>query len=145
MKTKIFIVDLLLLTLFILTAISGFGMHITGHSNNHFIWHHWAAVHCLSTLFFTITTIIHIYLHWNWYKSLFSKSLGKKSKVTVIVSLLFLVLTISGTLAFVIPHGPNSHIGIIHYIIGIVSTIFFAGHIIKRIKILFKGLFKKNK
>ncbi|MBR5603483.1 MAG: DUF4405 domain-containing protein [Bacteroidales bacterium] len=144
MKTKIFIVDLLLLTLFILTAISGFRMHIVGHGNSHFIWHNWAIVHTISTLFFTIATILHVYFHWNWYKGLFFKPFGKKSKVTIIVSLLFLTLTISGFLAFV-PQGPNSNIGITHYKIGIVSTLFFIIHIIKRYKILFKGLFKKNK
>ena len=81
MKTnKLFIVDLLLLLLFITTAISGFGMHITGHSDNHSIWHNWAVIHTLSTLLFVITTVIHIYLHWNWYKTLFSKPLGKKAK-----------------------------------------------------------------
>ena len=141
---KLFIVDLLLLLLFIATAISGFGMHITGHSDNHIIWHNWAVAHTLSTLLFVITTVIHIYLHWNWYKTLFSKPLGKKSKVTIIITILFVLLTISGILAFIIPIGPNSQIGITHYQIGVISTVLFIGHFIKRHKILFKGLFKKK-
>lgn len=141
---RLFVVDLLLLFLFIATATSGFGMHVAGHENNHSVWHNWAVAHIFFTLFFTITTIAHIYLHWNWYKSLFSKPLGKKSKITIIVTVLFVVLVISGTLAFVIPEGPNSQIGMAHYKIGVVSTIFFAGHIIKRHKVLLKGLFKKK-
>ena len=141
---KLFIIDFILLILFVLTAVSGFGMHFAGHSNIHSIWHNWAVIHCLSTLLFVGFTFAHIYLHWNWYKTLFSKPLGNKSRVTIVVSILFVVLTISGTLAFTVPEGPNSHIGIVHYIIGIISTIFFVGHIVKRHKILFKGLLKKK-
>lgn len=141
---KLFIVDLILLIPFALTTESGFGMHLAGHSNIHSVWHNWAVTHCLSSLLFSGFTFAHIYLHRNWYKTLFSKPLGNKSRVTIIVSILFAVLTISGTLAFTIPEEPNSHIGKVHYIIGIISTIFFVGHIIKRHKILFKGVLKRK-
>lgn len=138
---RLFVVDLLLLIFFILTAASGFGMHIAGHGTSHDIWHGWAAAHILSTLLFVIITIAHIYLHWRWYKTLFTKAFGSKSKVTVVVSVLFVILTISGILSL-FPSGPNSNIGITHYKIGVISTLLFAGHIIKRIKILIKGLLK---
>lgn len=141
---KIFIVDLLLLILFIIVAVSGFGMHGAGHGDNHSVWHSWAVAHCLSTLLFVGVTFAHIYLHWIWYKTLFTKPLGNKSRVTITISVLFVVLVISGTLAFAIPEGPNSDIGIAHYIVGIASTLLFVGHIAKRIKILFKGLRKKS-
>ena len=100
--------------------------------------------HVISTLLLTILVAIHIYGHWGWYKSLFKGGIKNKSRVTIVVSILFVVLTISGTFAFTVPEGPNSHIGIVHYIIGIISTIFFVGHIVKRHKILFKGLLKKK-
>ena len=141
---KLFLVDLLLLVLFLLTVASGFGMHAAGHGTSHEVWHGWAVFHVLSTLFFVVATIAHIYMHWNWYKGLFTSSRGKKSRVTIIVSILFIVLTITGILAFIIPEGANSPLGLAHYKVGIVCAILFAGHIIKRHKILWKGLTKRK-
>ena len=144
MKTnKLFVIDLLLLLLFIPMAVTGFEMHVAGHGNNYSEWHGWAVAHILSTILFTIVAIWHICLHWWWYKILFKKPLGSKSRVTIVVTVIFLILTISGILALVIPEGPNSNTGIFHYKVGIVSIVLFLGHIIKRLKILRKGLFKK--
>ena len=142
-RKKLFVIDLLLLILFVAMAVTGFGMHISGHDNSHSVWHSWAVAHCLSTLLFVGVTFVHIYLHWIWYKTLFTSSLGNKSRVTIVVSLLFVVLVISGIFALFIPESPNSDIGIVHYKIGIVSILFFLVHIIKRMKILSKGLSKK--
>ena len=81
--------DLLLLIVFIAVAISGFGVHIMGHKDDHLTWHHWAVTHTLATLLFIIATIVHIYLHKNWYKGLCTKQLGNKSKVTIFITFLF--------------------------------------------------------
>lgn len=145
MKAKtLFLTDLLLLITFVPSSATGFILHWAGHQSNHELWHNWAVAHVISTLLLTILVAIHIYGHWGWYKSLFKGGIKNKSRVTIVVSILFVVLTISGTFAFTVPEGPNSHIGIVHYIIGIISTIFFVGHIVKRHKILFKGLLKKK-
>lgn len=145
MKAKtLFLTDLLLLITFVPSSATGFILHWAGHQSSHELWHNWAVAHVISTLLLTILVAIHIYGHWGWYKSLFKGGIKNKSRVTIVVSILFVVLTISGTFAFTVPEGPNSHIGIVHYIIGIISTIFFVGHIVKRHKILFKGLLKKK-
>ena len=138
---KLFIVDLLLLLLFIPTVASGFGMHIAGHGDNHTVWHNWGVAHTLISTLFAISVFAHIYLHWGWYKGLFRKPLAKRSRMSIVISLLFVTLTISAILSLSISEGQNSHIGIAHYKIGIVATLFFAWHIIKRLKILTKGLF----
>lgn len=145
MKVRtLFLTDFLLLITFVPSSATGFILHWAGHQNYHELWHNWAVAHVISTLLLTILVAIHIYGHWGWYKSLFKGGIKNKSRVTIVVSILFVVLTISGTFAFTVPEGPNSHIGIVHYIIGIISTIFFVGHIVKRHKILFKGLLKKK-
>ena len=145
MKVRtLFLTDFLLLITFVPSSATGFILHWAGHQNYHELWHNWAVAHVISTLLLTILVAIHIYGHWGWYKSLFKGGIKNKSRVTIVVSILFVVLTISGTFAFTVPEGPNSHIGIVHYIIGIISTIFFVGHIIKRHKIFFKGFLKKK-
>ena len=145
MKVRtLFLTDFLLLITFVPSSATGFILHWAGHQNYHELWHNWAVAHVISTLLLTILVAIHIYGHWGWYKSLFKGGIKNKSRVTIVVSILFVVLTISGTFAFTVPEGPNSHIGIVHYIIGIISTIFFVGHIVKRHKILFKGLLKNK-
>lgn len=42
---KIFVIDWWLIALFLVTAISGFGMHISGSRYSHDIWHNWAVAH----------------------------------------------------------------------------------------------------
>lgn len=50
---RIFVIDWILILVFVVSAVSGFGMHIAGHGNSHSIWHNWAVFHvCGSVLFF---------------------------------------------------------------------------------------------
>lgn len=141
MKAKtLFITDIAVLLTFLPASISGLGLHAAGHNSSQEIWHNWAVVHIFSTLAFTIAVGVHIYGHWNWYKSLFQKGLGKKSRVTVILSVLMLATIITGNIVLFRHQGPNSHFGLWHYAIGIILTIIALGHFLKRIKTLIKGL-----
>ena len=136
---KIFVIDWLLFLAGILCAASGIGMHLLGHGNVHEIWHNWAVVHVLSSLFMLITGILHIQTHWNWYKGLFKGQTKNKSRVTMILSVVFTILVVTGlTLLFV--EGANSEIGIWHWVLGLVMTAISAGHIIRRFHILRKSL-----
>lgn len=141
---RLFVTDLVLLVFFVLTGVSGFGMHASSHFGSHSVWHNWAVAHILATLGFVTAVALHVYMHWGWYKSLLNKPFGKKSKLTVVVTLLFVVLVVSGLLALIIPDGPLSHIGIFHYYVGIISLAIFAIHILLRLKILLKGLRPKR-
>ena len=138
---KIFVIDLWLVVIFAIVAISGFGMHISGHRSIHEVWHNWAVVHTLSSVVFIIVGVLHIQTHWTWYKSLFRKGLGNKSRVTVILSVIYLIATITGLILLAV-HGANSEIGWWHYRIGILLTIIGLGHIFKRLKILRKSITK---
>ena len=136
---KIFVIDWLLFLAGILCAASGIGMHLSGHGNVHEIWHNWAVVHVLSSLFMLITGILHIQTHWNWYKGLFKGQTKNKSRVTIILSVVFTILVVTGlTLLFV--EGANSEIGIWHWVLGLAVTVLSAGHIIRRFQFLKKSL-----
>ena len=145
MKAKtLFITDIAVLLTFLPASISGFILHASGHNGIHEIWHNWAVTHIFSTLAFTIVVGIHIYGHWNWYKTLIQKRLGNKSRVTVFLSLLMLATIITGNIVLFRHQGPNSHFGLWHYIIGILFTVIAIGHVLKRLKILINGLSKKR-
>ena len=104
-------------------------MHIAGHGNNHEVWHNWAVAHILSSLLFTTLVMAHIKTHWAWYKSLFRNGLGRKSHVTVIVSILFMLVALTGCVLLGV-EGANSGIGLWHYRIGLLSVALFGGHIL---------------
>ena len=145
MKAKaLFITDVAVLLTFLPASISGFLLHASGHNDVHEVWHNWAVIHIFSTLVFTIAVGIHIYGHLNWYKSLFQKRLGNKSRVTIFLSLLMLATIITGNIVLFRHQGPNSHFGLWHYIIGILFTVIAIGHFLKRFKILRNGLSKKR-
>ena len=141
MKAKaLFITDIAILLTFLPASISGFLLHAAGHNGIHETWHNWAVTHIFSTLAFTIAVGVHIYGHWNWYKSLFQKGLGNKSRVTGILSVLMLATIITGNIVLFRHQGPNSHFGLWHYAIGIILTIIALGHFLKRVRTLIKGL-----
>ena len=141
MKARtLFITDIVVLIAFLLTSVSGFLYHLAGHQDSHEYWHNCAIFHIVSTLALIISVSTHVYGHWNWYKSLFQKRLGNKSRVTVFLSSLMLATIITGNIVLLRHQGPNSHFGLWHYVIGIMLTVIAVGHFLKRIKILVKGL-----
>lgn len=136
---RIFVVDWILIPLSILATYTGIELHIAGHSNNHEIWHDWALFHMIVSLPFLIVVLFHIITHWNWYKGIISKGIGKKSKTTLCLSVIFAFIVITGVI-LLYAKGVNSSIGLWHYKIGILISIISIGHIIKRIPILRKSL-----
>ena len=146
MKAKtLFITDIAVLLTFLPASISGFALHAAGHNDINEIWHNWAVTHIFSTLAFTISVGVHIYSHWNWYKTLFQKGLGNKSKVTLLLSILMIATVTTGLIVLFIHQDPNSGHGLWHYVIGIILTVIGLGHFFKRVHVLVKGLNKVNK
>ena len=143
MKAKrLFLTDLLLLIAFVPSSATGFILHWAGHQDSHELWHNWAVAHVITTLLLTILVAIHIYGHWGWYKSLLKNGTKNKSRVTIILSALMLIVIITGIIVLFKHQGTNSNLGIRHYILGIILSIVAIGHFIKRRKVLFKGLKK---
>ncbi len=137
---KIFVVDWLLILFSILSAFSGFKLHIAGHGNMHEIWHNWAVVHVITSVLFLVSAIFHVIMHWGWYKGLIRNGIGRKSKMTMILSLIFMVVTVTGFILLFGVDGANSEIGLWHYEIGIVVSVISIIHIIKRLPILRKSI-----
>lgn len=129
---KIFVIDWILFFAFILSAFSGIELHIADHGSEHEIWHNWAVSHVL-TSFFSIFAILHIVTHWSWYKGIIRNGIGRKSRVTVILSAVFVLVSITG-IALLGIDGANSLMGQWHYRIGIVTIILSVGHVLKRIR-----------
>ena len=140
---KIFVIDWWVTIFFLIVAVSGFGMHISGTRCTHEVWHNWAVVHTLSSIGFLISGIMHIQSHWAWYKGWLSKGLGNKSRVTALLSIIFVAISITGILLIAVIDGANSGLGLWHYRLGIAMTIIGLGHFIKRVPILKKSLIRK--
>ena len=123
----------------ILSAFSGIELHIAGHRSVHELWHNWAVFHVLASFLFFMTAIFHITTHWGWYKGIIRKGIGKKSKITVALSIVFLLVSVTGVVLLAV-NGANSAMGLWHYRIGIITVALSAGHILKRTPLLRKSL-----
>lgn len=136
---KIFVIDWSLVFVFVLSAFSGIGLHIAGHGINHELWHNWAVFHVLTSFLFFVISIFHITTDWGWYKGIIKNGLGKKSKITVVLSVVFFLVSVTGIILLGVD-GANSYIGLLHYKIGIVTIVLCIGHLLKRISLLRKSL-----
>jgi hypothetical protein len=136
---RIFVIDWILIVVFIVSAISGFGLHVAGHGSSHEIWHNWAVFHVLGSILFLIAAILHVATHLEWYKGIIKKGIGRKSKVTAILSVIFLLLSVTG-LALLGINGANSLLGLWHYKIGVITIVVALGHVIKRLPVFRKSL-----
>ncbi len=139
---KIFVVDWALLAIFIVTVFSGFKLHIVGHFSSHDVWHSWAICHTVASFVFLFFGVLHVQTHWGWYRTLISRGLGKKSRITVWLSFIFCFAAITGVLLLNID-GANSEMGLWHYRIGILLSIIGFGHFIKRFPMLKKSILNR--
>ena len=137
----IFRTDLSLLILFVLSLFSGIQIDYASHFQSHEVWHNWAVFHILVSLAFVILGVLHVQTHWGWYKSLITKGIGKKSKVTIWLSFIFLITSLTGFILLGVCC-RQFHIGMWHYRLGIIFTIIGIGHFIKRFPILWKTIIK---
>ena len=48
---RIFVIDWILIVVFIMSAISGFGLHVAGHGGTHEVWHNWLCFMSLSVCY----------------------------------------------------------------------------------------------
>ena len=130
--------DWLLIPISIASVITGFGLHVAGKNAPHEVWEQWAAAHVVATVLFLVLGIYHFWHHWAWYKSLFCKGLGKKSRVTLLLTIAFLFLIVTGIVLIVAIDGPNSTMGHLHYLFGLLLILLSLWHIAKRWKALIK-------
>lgn len=132
---KVFVIDLALYPLGLMTAVTGFGFHIAGHDNNHQIWELCAFVHILISAIFVYLVIQHLYTHKAWTKGLRDETLRKKRQITILLAVLAFAVTATGIMLLGIM-GANTHVGLLHYKLGIVFTLLLIGHSVRRLHVL---------
>lgn len=124
-----FLIERLLPIAFIASAITGIGLHIAGKSNSHEMWHNWGAGHIFASFLWLLSVVVHVRRHILWYKTFTSKGFADKRWIIFILSILFLIATITGILLIACVEGANSHIGLLHYKFGILLLVFSVIHI----------------
>lgn len=113
-------------------------MHVSGHRDVHDVWHGWAVFHVLSSVVFFAASVIHVRLHWAWYKALFQFRFRKKSVNTALLSVAMLLVSATAISLFFFVDGANSGIGLWHYRLGLICTFFGAIHLFRRVQVLAK-------
>lgn len=141
---KIFKIDCALYPLGLLTAVTGFAMHIAGHADDFHTWVVWAYLHSIIAISFTVMVINHLRTHAAWCKKLTQGALCRKQKITLILGVIAAATVATGLALFAIS-GANSHMGLLHYKLGIALTIFMAGHSIKRFHIIKQAILQRPK
>lgn len=78
-------------------------------------------------------------MHWGWYSGLMKNGLGQRSHVTLLVTVAYVVMGLTGLILLGMD-GPKHGLGRWHYMLGLFSTALFLWHILKRLPVLRKSL-----
>ena len=136
---KLLVIDWILIIAYVLSACSGIELHIAGHGNSHETWYNRAMFHAIMSFLFFVTAIFHLATHWGWYSGIIKNGMGRKSKVTAVLSVLFLSTSVTGLILLDV-NEANPQIGLSHYKIGIAMSLLSIGHILKRLPVLRKSM-----
>ncbi len=139
---KIFAIDWMMLISFVPAVCSGVGLHVAGHGTNHGAWHGWAVFHVAASLSFLVVAILHIRTHWGWYRGIARAGMERKNRVTVLLSVVFVLVVGTGAALLGI-EGAGSPVGLWHYRLGMAAGVLSAGHALKRRAVLRKSLEKR--
>lgn len=139
-KRLIYLTDLVLIPLFALSFYSGIELHVAGHGTEHDIWHNWAVFHTIISLLFTMSGMMHVKTHWAWYKGLRMKGCKGKSKIVLVLSIVFICIVSTGILLLFCIQGANSFTGLLHYKTGLIMGVLGISHILKRMHLLYNVL-----
>ena len=94
-------------------AFSGLLMQIEYHMGNYggidinkavwgFSHYDWSLVHKIFVIIFSFFMVYHIILHWRWYKSVISKNLIAKNKLVITLTIVFLLVALTGYFSWLI-------------------------------------------
>lgn len=117
---------------FIISAVTGIGLHIAGHGTGHETWHNWAVAHVVSSFLWLLSVAAHVRRHRHWYKTIVSKGFTGNHWITFFLTILFLPVTVTGIFLIAYVEGANSSIGLWHYKLGIFLLLFSLIHILWR-------------
>lgn len=139
---RIFVIDWLLLVAFVPCLCSGVGLHVAGHGADHEVWHGWAVAHVLASAVCLTAAIFHVRTHWGWYKGIARSGMGRRSRVTALLSVVFAFAAVTGIVLLGVD-GTGSSVGMGHYLAGIAAGALSVGHVLKRIPAL-RGSLKRR-
>jgi ferredoxin len=116
-----FIVNIGLLFFAIAMSFSGFVIELKYHmghnsgleSNNSVLgigYYNWTNIHKTSILIFSILMTFHFSTHWKWYKTIIVKKPLQKNKLQIILSVVFILVAITGYIAWIINLSGGSDI-----------------------------------
>ena len=99
----------------------------------------WLVIHKFVIVFITLLMIYHVFVHWNWYKGVITKHLMGKHKLVIILTLLFLLVAVTGLVPWFIDLLDGSSVLRmlfieIHDKATLILIVFLTLHIIKKLK-----------
>ncbi len=99
----------------------------------------WSTIHKSIIVLFLLLIIYHTYVHWKWYRVVIAKHLIGKNRQVMILSVLFLLVAITGLIPWFIDLSGSMSVSRIHFIeihdkLTLVLIVFLVLHIIKRYK-----------
>lgn len=121
------------LVLFVLSLVTGILIHYAHHNFSYDVWHDLSVVHIIINAMFLVTYITHIVRHLKWYKLVFKKN-KKLSKITLLLSVFSLLTVLTGIGLLLFGRGQGTHLGLIHYILGLLFGFFCIWHLFMRFK-----------
>lgn len=104
----------------------------------------WSVFHKISIVVFSVLMIYHISHHWKWYKIVVAKKLISKNRQVLILSLLFVLVAITGLTPWVIgmlKYDELTRKGIIeiHDKLAVILSVYLILHVSKRFKWFLKS------
>jgi hypothetical protein len=145
-----FIINLVLSIFGITTVFSGILIQVKYHMGNHgniaindyafgINYHGWSAIHKISIVALSLLMIYHVYHHRKWYKVVITKKLITKNQQVLILSLLFVLVAITGLIPWFIDLLKGDEILRkvfieIHDKLAIILSVYLILHIIRRLK-----------
>jgi polyferredoxin len=106
-KTKLtFIVNIGLVVFGFAMTISGFLIQIRFHMSHDSVleigYYIWSNIHKISIIGISILMTYHFLKHWKWYKMIINKKLVAKNSLQLILSIVFLLVAITGFIPWII-------------------------------------------
>lgn len=145
-----FVINIGLLIFGITTAFSGILIQVNFHMANHgnialndnvfgINYQSWSVIHKVSIVVLSLLMIYHVYQHWKWYEVVVAKKLITENQQVLILSLLFVLVAISGLTPWFIHLLKGDEMLRkafieIHDKLAIILSVYLIFHILKRLK-----------
>lgn len=116
-----FVINLGLLVFGLVMSFSGFvvqfGFHmghnsaiITDNSALGLGYNNWTNIHKISIIIISFLATCHFILHWKWYKMILIKKLAGKNKQQIILSIVFILVAVTGYIPWILDLSAGSEI-----------------------------------